>query len=240
VRRGRDCPAYVAQPQFDAELVALRQSVERGVPYGGERWQKRTMAQLGLESALCPRGRQTSQKMKPDLFSPVTMTRKNRIRADQLLAQLQTDPEYLRIRREREEYYRRLQERYAELDRPILESLSATGFPAQSIEDLVKKYAPLPRAVVAILLHAIAQSIEQATESRHCESLVRALGAAKEPFDGTVLATCYDNTSDESLRWAIANTIAIVKATSIDQWIQNCNSQLKSNLEKLGYYSDGK
>ena len=40
-----------------AELVALRRSVERGVPYGGERWQKRTIGALGLESTLRPRGR---------------------------------------------------------------------------------------------------------------------------------------------------------------------------------------
>ncbi|HUE71467.1 MAG TPA: hypothetical protein VMP01_11340, partial [Pirellulaceae bacterium] len=34
VRRGRDWAAHVAKPQTDAELVALRRSVERGVPYG--------------------------------------------------------------------------------------------------------------------------------------------------------------------------------------------------------------
>ena len=57
VRRGRDWVAHVAQPQTDAELVALRRSVERGVPYGSERWQKKTITALGLESTLRPRGR---------------------------------------------------------------------------------------------------------------------------------------------------------------------------------------
>jgi putative transposase len=57
VRRGRDWVDYVAQPQTDAELVALRRSVERGVPYGGERWQKKTITALGLESTLRSRGR---------------------------------------------------------------------------------------------------------------------------------------------------------------------------------------
>jgi putative transposase len=57
VRRGRNWAAYVARPQTDAELVALRRSVQRGVPYGGERWQKKTIRSLGLESTVRPRGR---------------------------------------------------------------------------------------------------------------------------------------------------------------------------------------
>lgn len=57
VRRGPDWAAYVAQPQTDAELVALRHSAQRGVPYGGERWQQKTITALGLESTLRPRGR---------------------------------------------------------------------------------------------------------------------------------------------------------------------------------------
>ena len=57
VRRGRLWLQYVAQPQTDAELVALRRSVNRGVPYGDDRWQKKTIRALGLESTLRPRGR---------------------------------------------------------------------------------------------------------------------------------------------------------------------------------------
>lgn len=57
VPRGKDWLRYVQQPQTDMELVALRRSVERGVPYGGEIWQRRTVAALGLESTLRNRGR---------------------------------------------------------------------------------------------------------------------------------------------------------------------------------------
>ena len=62
VRRGRDWLAYVAQPQTDVELVALRRCVARGCPYGADRWQQATIAKLGLESTLRPRGR----PRKPD------------------------------------------------------------------------------------------------------------------------------------------------------------------------------
>jgi putative transposase len=61
VQRGRDWLAHVAQPQTDVELLALRRSAERGVPYGSEAWQKRTTRALGLESTLRPRGRPRKQ-----------------------------------------------------------------------------------------------------------------------------------------------------------------------------------
>jgi putative transposase len=57
VSRGRDWIEYVEQPQTDAELLSLRQSAERGTPYGNPRWQANTIAALGLESTVRPRGR---------------------------------------------------------------------------------------------------------------------------------------------------------------------------------------
>ena len=44
-------------PQTEAELAALRRSVERGTPYGTATWVKRTAAALGLESSLNNPGR---------------------------------------------------------------------------------------------------------------------------------------------------------------------------------------
>ena len=61
VARGKDWLQYVAQPQTDIELAALRRSVQRGCPYGSERWQTRTTAALGLESTLRPRDRPRRQ-----------------------------------------------------------------------------------------------------------------------------------------------------------------------------------
>lgn len=62
VPRGRDWLEFVSQPQTEAELAALRRSVQRGVPYGSESWQKRTIAALGLESTLRGRGRPSKKK----------------------------------------------------------------------------------------------------------------------------------------------------------------------------------
>lgn len=48
---------WVNEPQTDAELEALRTSVQRGRPYGAELWVRRTAGKLGLERTLRPRGR---------------------------------------------------------------------------------------------------------------------------------------------------------------------------------------
>jgi putative transposase len=55
----------VNRPQTDVEVEALRRSVQRGTPFGSDRWQQRTAAKLGLEYTLRPPGRpkkQTSEK----------------------------------------------------------------------------------------------------------------------------------------------------------------------------------
>jgi putative transposase len=47
----------VNEPQTQAELTALRRSVQRGQPFGSERWLRRIVGNLGLETTLRPRGR---------------------------------------------------------------------------------------------------------------------------------------------------------------------------------------
>jgi putative transposase len=43
---------FVNQPQTGAEVDAIRRSLARGQPYGGEDWVRRTAKRLGLESTL--------------------------------------------------------------------------------------------------------------------------------------------------------------------------------------------
>ena len=47
----------VNAPLRPAELEAIRRSVKRGRPFGGERWVQRTASLLGLGASLRPRGR---------------------------------------------------------------------------------------------------------------------------------------------------------------------------------------
>lgn len=48
---------FVNEPHSESELKALRQSVQRGIPYGEPAWRDQTVAALGLESTMRPRGR---------------------------------------------------------------------------------------------------------------------------------------------------------------------------------------
>jgi len=59
----------VNQPQTEAEVKALRESLRRGRPYGAEPWQIETAERLGLESSLRPRGRpRKPAEQPPSLF----------------------------------------------------------------------------------------------------------------------------------------------------------------------------
>lgn len=52
---------YVNQPETEAELAALRNSAQRGSPYGEPTWRKATAAKLKLESKLGNLGRPRKQ-----------------------------------------------------------------------------------------------------------------------------------------------------------------------------------
>ena len=64
VGRAADWTATVNQAETTAELEALRMSVNRGAPWGDSHWAHRTARQLGLESALRPRGRPCKEGAK--------------------------------------------------------------------------------------------------------------------------------------------------------------------------------
>lgn len=153
--------------------------------------------------------------------------------AGELLAELERDPEYLRRRAAKDEAFRRIQDHCDEIFRSIPAQLKVAGFPADSLEDLVREIAPMPERVVAILL----RHLEDCPEERIQESLVRSLGAAKDSFDGRPLIARFDSTSNEGLRFAILNTIALVRPHSIDNWLERArqNEYLRETLANLGY-----
>ena len=53
---------HVNAPHTEAELSALRRSVQRGCPFGESSWGDRMVRRLGLESTLRPRGRPKKHK----------------------------------------------------------------------------------------------------------------------------------------------------------------------------------
>jgi len=57
VERPLDWLARVNRAQALTELEAVRISVQRGRPFGGEDWVRRLVTRFSLESTLRPRGR---------------------------------------------------------------------------------------------------------------------------------------------------------------------------------------
>jgi putative transposase len=70
VARPADWLDYVDEPQTEAEVERLRESLRRGRPFGDLAWMKRTAQRLGLEASLRPRGRpKKTATEKPSLFN---------------------------------------------------------------------------------------------------------------------------------------------------------------------------
>jgi putative transposase len=52
---------HVNEPQTDAEVARLRESIRRGRPFGDEAWTDQTIRELGLEASVRPLGRPRKQ-----------------------------------------------------------------------------------------------------------------------------------------------------------------------------------
>jgi putative transposase len=62
--RPPDWVRRVNRPETEAELDAIRNSVDRSAPFGSNAWRTRTAARLGLQSTLRPRGRPRKSTIK--------------------------------------------------------------------------------------------------------------------------------------------------------------------------------
>jgi len=64
VSRGEGWRSFVNRPQTAIEQQALERSLERGTPFGGDKWVRRTAIRLGLDATLRPRGRPRVEQTK--------------------------------------------------------------------------------------------------------------------------------------------------------------------------------
>ncbi|MBS3822048.1 MAG: hypothetical protein KGY81_09840, partial [Phycisphaerae bacterium] len=62
--RPEDWLRYVNRPPTDDERAALRRCMQRGCPFGRERWVKQMAREYNLESTLRPRGRPKNKGKK--------------------------------------------------------------------------------------------------------------------------------------------------------------------------------
>jgi len=134
------------------------------------------------------------------------------MRADEFMAMLEADPDWVRRRDER------LARHAAEVARlrtetepehaPLRRDLAAVGLPVSSISDLVNMSAPYPQAVPVLLRHL--------ATSRHPvmrDSLARALTVREaEGVAGGPILRELKKESHHDTRWALANALTIVSA----------------------------
>ena len=152
--------------------------------------------------------------------------------AAELMAELEAKPEFVARRaakrRRREERRRLFQTQYA----PTFSKLAALGYRVGSTDELVNRHAPLPAAVVAVLL----EGLRPENHPRVNEMLVRTLVAAAGPYDGRPLRRCFEGTNDEGVRWAVLNTISVTDPTHVDGWLDELRSSARwgPELAKLG------
>lgn len=165
------------------------------------------------------------------------MSKKRPMTAAELMASLNADAEYQDRASEKERSRQERQKALDQLFEPYLKKLHRLGFHGDSLEQIVRVYSPLPEPVVNVLLSALAGI----AEPRVLESVVRALGASERPFDGSALAQCFESTDDEALKWAIANTVALARPHSIDDWLLALRAMPHWNkaLRELGLDLDG-
>jgi hypothetical protein len=128
---------------------------------------------------------------------------------------LESDPAF---RRRRDDAERAAAERARLVEQaigPVLEDLAGAGLRVDSIEDLLAHHAPLSPAVVRILLAWLPRVLHEQVQ----EMLIRALAAAREPFDGRALAILFDVTASHANKWAVANTMAEARPRDITGWL---------------------
>jgi hypothetical protein len=163
----------------------------------------------------------------------MTKKTKNWMTAEELMKELNNDPVYLAKRAAKET---RINARFEALETQLqgcIEELNKGGFQGGSLEEVVKINAPLPFNAVKILLDTLARDIELGNKQR----LVRALGATRIDFDGTILGQLFEDVRDESFRFVILNTIALTRPSGLDGFIDHIWSDeyRRKQLMDLGF-----
>jgi hypothetical protein len=161
------------------------------------------------------------------------MSNEQWITAEELLQKLENDPVYQQKMAEKRQRREARQARYDADAERLTADLLAVGC-AENLDQMVNSPKRLAAPIVGVLL----DHLNKCTESANREFIVRALGGAEVPFDGTALTQCFAETRDsEGVRWAILNTISIVQPTGIDDWLRQLikNDYWKGQLQKLGY-----
>ncbi|MEH3101100.1 HEAT repeat domain-containing protein [Sphingomonas adhaesiva] len=138
------------------------------------------------------------------------MARQKSIGASDLMAELQSDPEWVEQERQRREKHKasvdRLQQEMAPEKGPLMADLAEAGFHIESVWDFVNTSDSYPEAIPVLLKH-----LPLMTHPVLRQGIGRALAVAEaQGLAGPALLAELRREHDAETRWVFANTLTIV------------------------------
>lgn len=155
--------------------------------------------------------------------------------AQEFLARLERDPAFAMRQARKEAIVLDQAAKTKVAFAPMIQQLNQIGCSGNSIEEIVRRHSPLPPSATAVLLAAL----PLLADPRDCDAVVRAIGCSGDRYDGSPLTALFDATSDESLKWAIVNTIAISKPSNIESWLARMGQHWRQVLQDLSQLDAG-
>lgn len=116
----------------------------------------------------------------------MTRKKRNRKTAAQLMAELESDPEWVASRDRKAELRARRAAEFREAEAPLMEALRSSGFELESVWDLVNTSQPYPRALPILLDH-----LDRPYPDRIREGIARALAVPDAGFAWSTLRRLY-------------------------------------------------
>jgi HEAT repeat protein len=143
------------------------------------------------------------------------MTKKRKakgpVTAEELMAKLQSNPEWVEKMESREQWRRARKRRFRELEQPLVADLATVGYRVDSVWDLVNTREPYPEAIPVLLRHL--KRTEYHPDIR--QGIARALTCRDPQVKGAIpeLLEAFRRDPDPSLngpKWAIGNAIEVI------------------------------
>lgn len=132
------------------------------------------------------------------------------------MQQLVSDPEYLARRAEKEARRQQRAERIRQAEAPFLVVLAEAGFPIPSIDSIRNHFNPLPPELASLLIEWIPRLEDPGSQQWAAWAL---LAMPKRSIDGRLLTPIFDTTTNDELKWALADVIDQTRPRNIEDWL---------------------
>lgn len=154
-----------------------------------------------------------TRRQGPTAMSP-KIPREGSVTAKELVERLRSDPEYQRQVEWQERKRQRLREERSRDAAPVIAELVQNGFPVTSLDELLSGSINYQNAIPLLM-----KWLPKVSNSRVKESLVRCLAVEEaKPRAAQLLVDEFRKArgpSDDSLRWAIGNTLSVIADDSV-------------------------